>query len=157
MIAFFLMLGSRPPRKSNVFGLDFSSPRPKSNLINLDFVRGLLLSIACASLCLSVHSETGIIIEPRSSESTALNQGLGKPSEIEGRRSLADLVRESAIHEAAYYNDLPSLKVLLKKSADGSCGEEACRNINSRIASSDTALHLAVSRDHDRAVEVFLS
>jgi hypothetical protein len=144
-----------------MLGLDSSSPRAKSNL---DFVRGLLLSIACASLCLSVHSETGIIVEPRSSrtrssESTALNQGRGKPSESEseGRRSLADLVRESALHEAAYYNDLASLKVLLKKSADGSCGEEACLNVNSRIASSDTALHLAVSRDHDRAVEVFLS
>ena len=114
------------------------------------------MSITCASLCLSVHSEAGIV--PRSSQSTDhIDQGRGKSSKSKGRRSLADLVKESAIHEAAYYNDLPSLKALLKNSASGSCGEEACLNINSRIASTDTALHLAVLRDHDRAVEVFLS
>jgi hypothetical protein len=147
----------------SMLNLDFSSSRAKSILLDLDFARGLLLSIACASLCLSVHSEAGI--EPRTSESTnhiselgvhKPHQDRGKPSKSEGRRSFADLVKESAIHEAAYYNDLPSLKGLLKNSAGGSCGEEACLNINSRIASSDTALHLAVSRDHDRAVEVFM-
>ncbi len=58
-------------------------------------------------------------------------------------------MKESAIDEAAYYNDLPSLKGLIKNSAGGSCGEEACLNINSRIASSDTELHFAVSCDHD--------
>ena len=119
----------------------------------LDFARGLLLSITCASLCLSVHSEAEI--EPRSSESANhIDQGREKPIKHKVVTSLTDLVKESVIHEGAYYNDLPSLKVLLKNSVGGSCGEEACLNINSRIAFSDTSLHLTVSRDHDRAVEV---
>jgi len=68
--------------------------------------------------------------------------------------SMRDLVKTSALHEAAYTNDCSALRDLLKNSAGGACWREACVNVNARISSSDTALHMAVSRDHQEAVEV---
>ena len=68
--------------------------------------------------------------------------------------TMRDLVKTSALHEAAYTNDGSALRDLLKNSAGGACWREACVNVNARIASSDTALHIAVSRDHQEAVEV---
>jgi hypothetical protein len=67
--------------------------------------------------------------------------------------TMRDLVKTSALHEAAYTNDCSALRNLLKNTG-GACWREACVNVNARIASSDTALHMAVSRDHQHAVEV---
>jgi len=69
-------------------------------------------------------------------------------------RTLAEVARCSALHWAALNNDLVQLRKLLQNSAGGLCEEDSCLNINARIASSDTPLHLAVSRDHHAAVEV---
>ena len=75
------------------------------------------------------------------------------------RRSctLTELASKSPLHAAALAGDTEKLRTLLQNHAGNVCQKEACFDINARLASSDTALHLATSRGHTHAVEVMLS
>jgi len=80
--------------------------------------------------------------------------GCFMPGPARTSMTMKDLVKTSKLHEAAYTNDISALRSLLRNRAGGQCEEKECANVNARIASSDTALHVAVSRDHQQAVEV---